>query len=87
VSAGIFSVLLKDRLGLLAGFGILSGRDEQVAEAQTSIQILGIEIYSMRERLSGGRGILLLDLEKPQAVVSVGEIRIDLNRVLVFVLR
>jgi hypothetical protein len=41
----------------------------------------------MRERLSGGRGILLLDLEKPQAVVSVGEIRIDLNRVLVFVLR
>ncbi len=86
VSAGIFSVLLKDRVGLLAGLGVLSRRNEQVAEAQSSIQILGIEIYSVRERLSGGRGILLLDLEKPQAVVSVGEIRIDLNRLLVFAL-
>ena len=37
--------------------------------------------------MPGSRGILLLDLQKSKAIIGVREIGIDLNRLLVFILR
>jgi hypothetical protein len=86
VSASILAVLLKHGFSLLAGFGILRRRDEQIPEMQTSVQILGDEIYRAGEGLACGSRILLLDLQDSQAVIGIAEVRIDLDSLAVFVL-
>ena len=87
VSAGILGVALEDVFCLVAGLGILSRRDKQVAEAQPGVQILGIEFDGMGEGLIGGCGMLLLDLQKSQAIIRIGKIRADLNGLTVFIFR
>ena len=54
---------------------------------QTSIEIVGVEIYGVYEGLAGSGGMLLLNLQQPQAVVGAGEIRTDPDGLPVFVLR
>jgi hypothetical protein len=87
VSAGIPGVALEHLFRLPAGVGILSRRDEEIAEVQPGIQILGSEFDSAREGLFGGRGMLLLDLQQSQAIVRISEIRVDLKGLTVFVFR
>ena len=87
VSAGTLGVALEDVFRLVAGLGILSRRDKQVAEVQPCIEIFGIEFDGMGEGLIGGRGMLLLDLQKSQAIIRIGKIRADLNGLTVFIFR
>ena len=87
VSAGILGIALEHFFRLLAGVGISSRRDEEITEVQPGIQILGIEFDGASEGLIGGRGMLLLYLQKSEAIVRIGEIRADLNGLTVFVFR
>ena len=87
VAAGILAVLLEHRFCLVAGLGILSRRDKQIPEVQAGVQIFGVEFDGMGEGLIGGCGMLLLDLQKSQAIIRIGKIRADLNGLTVFIFR
>ena len=87
VSARILSILLKNRLGLLASFRVLRRQHQQIAQTQPRFQILRVEIHGVRKRLAGCRGMFLLGLQNPHPVIGLRVIGINLDSLPVLVLR